>query len=366
MRRTVWGWLLLACAGTAFAQAERPPAVEITPAELRALAPTITATGQVRSRTGADVAAGIGGRLDFVAEPGTRVAKNDVVARIDLDELRLQRAEQAARVTRGEVALRQTEHEYQRLEASGSAVSRFQLDQSANTRDLARADLEIARATLSQTDERLARAEVRAPFAGVVAERLRQAGEEVARGDAVARLQDTDHLEIRLYLPLRHVRAISSGTRVQVQDENGRAASTTVRTVVPVGDARSQSFEALLETPAMDPPLAVGRTVRVQLPLEAPRKVVAVPRDAVVIRGDGLSVYVVRDPSGKEPKAERVPVHTGVAEGDWVEIEGALHADDAVVVRGAETLHDGDLVTLVGERKEWKSGKTSSRAFSQS
>src|SRR5262249_36313084 len=163
------------------------------------------------------------------------------------------------------------------------------------------------------------------------AERLRQVGEEVARGDALARLQDTEHLEIRLFLPLRHVRAISAGTEVVVLDEGGRTATTQVRTVVPVGDARSQAFEALIETPKMDPPLAVGRTVRVQLPLEAPRSVVAVPRDAVVIRGDGLWVYVVRNPASPAPKVERVPVHTGVADGDWVEVEGALAAKDAVV-----------------------------------
>ncbi|HKY91284.1 MAG TPA: efflux RND transporter periplasmic adaptor subunit [Nevskiaceae bacterium] len=365
--RTTWcGFWLLACAGIASAQPARPAAVETTPAEMRSLAPSITATGQVRSRTGADIAAGIGGRLAFVVEPGTRVAKDAVVARVDLEDIRLQRAEQSARVIRGEVALRQAEHEYQRLAASGSAVSRFQLDQSANARDLARADLEIARAALSQTDERVSRAEVRAPFAGVVAERVRQVGEEVARGDAVARMQDTEHLEIRLFLPLRHVRAIAAGTEVKVLDDTGRRSATRVRTVVPVGDARSQSFEALIETPALDPPLAVGRTVRVQLPLESPRNVVAVPRDAVVIRGDGLSVYVVRNPQSSKPKVERVPVRTGVSEGDWVEVTGSLNANDAVVVRGAETLHDGDPVELVGERREWKSGKSGSRALSQS
>ena len=119
----------------ALAQGDRPAAaVETSRAALRDLAPSITATGQVQSRSGADMAAGIAGPLDFVAEPGTRVVKNEVIARIDTGEIRLQRAEQAARVTRSELSLKQSDRELERLQASGSAVSRFQLDQAENTR----------------------------------------------------------------------------------------------------------------------------------------------------------------------------------------------------------------------------------------
>lgn len=328
-------------------------AVETSRASLRDLAPSITATGQVQSRSGADMAAGIAGPIDFVAEPGTRVAKNQVIARIDTGEYRLQRAEQAARVTRSELALKQANRELERLKASGTAVSRFQLDQAENTRDLAISDLEIARATLRQTDDRLARAEVRAPFAGVIAERVRREGEEVARGDAVIRMQDTEHLELRLFLPLRHVRAIEPGSTVQVRLDDTRVVPAKVRAIVPVGDARSQSFEMLVDLPQAEAELAVGRTLQVVLPLAAVQQVLAVPRDAVVIRSDGLAVYVVR-----KDKVERVPVKTGSADGEWVAVQGALAAQDSVVVRGAETLHDGDPVKVIGERKTWNSGSS--------
>lgn len=342
--------LLLAWAG-AGAQ-ERPAApVETSKAEMRKLAPTVTAAGQVQSRSGADMAAGAAGQLDFVAEPGTRVAKGELIARVDVAELRLQRAEQAARLTRGNVALKQANRELERLRASGNAVSRFQLDQAENARDLAAADLEIAQAALKQTDERIARAEVRAPFPGVVSERLRREGEEVARGDVVARLHDTEHLEIRLFLPLRHVRAIQPGSTVQVRMADDSTAAARVRAIVPVGDARTQSFETLIDAPQLAAPLAVGNTVRVELPLESPKLALAVPRDALVIRTDGMSVYRVKADADKKGKTvERVPVKTTVAEGAWVAVEGALSANDAVVIRGAESLHHGDAVQVVKER----------------
>jgi len=335
-------WLLLAV--PAIAQ-QRPNAVEVTNAELRQLAPSVTATGQVQSRSGAGIAAAVEGQLRWVAEPGTRLAKGEVLARMDDDAVRLQRLEQAARVTRNEVALKQAQRELERLRASGNAVSRYQLDQVENTRDLAAADLEISRATLRQIDDRLSRTVIRAPFSGVVAERLRRGGEELARGEVIARLQDTEHLEIRLFLPLRHVRAIQPGSRVVVRS-GATMAEALVRAVVPVGDARSQSFETLIDMPEQSS-LMVGSTVSVELPLDAVRQALAVPRDAIVIRAEGAAVYRV----SAENTAERVPVITGVAAGDWIAVEGALSADDPIVVRGAETLHHGDSVTVIGTKK---------------
>jgi RND family efflux transporter MFP subunit len=347
-------WLFLTLAAWsagALAQQGPTPAVETSKAEMRKIAPTVTAAGQVQSRSGADLAAGTNGQLEWVAEPGTRVARGGLIARVDVSELAFQRAEQNARLTRARVALRQADRELERLRASGDAVSRFQLDQAENARDLAAADLEIAQAALKQTDERIARAEIRAPFAGVVSDRIKRAGEEVARGELVARLHDTDHLEIKLYLPLRHVRAIRAGSEVNVQLVDGRVLPAKVRAIVPVGDSRSQSFEALIDAPQTPVPLAVGHSVRVELPLESPRLALAVPRDAVVIRSEGMAVFKVTTGDQDRKTVERVQVKTTMAEGAWVAVEGALKADDAVVVRGAETLHDGDTVQVIGGRK---------------
>jgi RND family efflux transporter MFP subunit len=346
-----WRGVALAVLSTAAPAQQGPaPAVETAKAEMRRIAPTVTAAGQVQSRSGADLAAGTNGQLEWVGEPGTRVARGGLIARVDVSELDLQRAEQNARLIRARVALRQADRELERLRASGDAVSRFQLDQAENARDLAAADFDIAQAALKQTDERIARAEVRAPFAGVVSDRIKRAGEEVARGDLVARLHDTEHLEIKLYLPLRHVRAIRAGSEVRVQTVDGRVLPARVRAIVPVGDSRSQSFEALIDVPQTPVPLAVGHSVRVELPLESPRLALAVPRDAVVIRADGLTVFRIRTDGQDRKTVERVRVTTTLADGAWVAVEGALSAEDAVVVRGAETLHDGDHVRTLGVR----------------
>ena len=330
-------------AGPALGQQDRPSPVQVARAQVRELAPSVHATGIVRSRAAAGLAASVAGRLQWVAEPGTAVAAGDPVARLDTRELGLARAEQAARVKRAQVSLTALDRELARLRASGNAVPRFNVDQAQSNRDIAEADLQVARAELAQTDDQLARSRLNAPFAGVVSDRVRRAGEEVGRGEVIARIVDPDELEIRLFVPLRHVRAVQPGAEVAVVAER-REFTARVSRIVPAGDPRTQSFEVLVKAPAVDGLLAAGNTVQVRLPLGNPQRRLAVPRDALVIRADGL--YIVR--MGEDKRAERVHVEAGVADGDWIAVDGTLRAGDTVVVRGAETLRGNEKLDVVG------------------
>ena len=335
-------WLSLA-APQALAQQDRPSPVQVAHAEVRQLAPSVHATGIVRSRAAADLAASVAGTLQWVAEPGTAVSPGQLVARLDTRELALARAEQAARVKRAEVNLQALERELTRLRASGNAVSRFNVDQAQSNRDLAEADLQVARALLAQTDDQLGRSRLTAPFAGVVSDRVRRAGEEVGRGEVIARIVNPDELEIRLFVPLRHVRAVQPGHTVQVKAEQ-REFTATVSTIVPAGDPRTQSFEVLVKAPPVDGLLAAGNTVQVRLPLGEPQRRLSVPRDALIIRAEGL--YIVR--INGQQRAERVPVKAGVADGDWIAVDGSVRAGDSVVVRGGESLRGNEKLDVVG------------------
>lgn len=325
------------------APAERPAPVEIAKAEVRRLAPSVHATGLVRSRAAADLAAAVGGRLQWVAEPGTAVGAGQVVARLDTRELSLARAEQAARVKRAQVNLEALERELTRLRASGNAVPRFNVDQAQSNRDIAEADLQVARALLAQTDDQLARSRLTAPFAGVVSERVHRAGEEVARGEVIARIVNPDELEIRLFVPLRHVRAVQPGHEVEVVADD-REFTARVSSIVPAGDPRTQSFEVLVKAPPVEGLLAAGNTVKVRLPLGEPQQRLSVPRDALVIRAEGL--YVVR--LNGQQRAERIAVKAGVADGDWIAIDGQVAPGDSIVVRGAEGLRGNEKLDVVG------------------
>jgi RND family efflux transporter MFP subunit len=339
--------LFLAASWT-HAQQAPARAVQISTVSEAEVAPTVAVPGTVYSRNEVQITAGVAGRLTMVAEPGTVVDKGDYVARIDKRSLRLQRAEQEALLERARINVRQLESQLRRQKelASSSLVSEFELEQTEANRDLARSDAIIIEVRIRQIDDLLQRADVRAPFSGVVIDRIRRTGEEVARGEVLGQLTDTQTLEVRAFVPLKHLPRTAAGQAIDVFATDAAHAGT-IRSLVPTGDVRSQTFEARIDLPAdATRDWTVGQLVSVAIPIRARRLELAVPRDALVLRQDGSYVFRIN----ADNKAERVRVEIGDSAGELVAVRGELAAGDRVAIRGAENLSEGaDVRILVSE-----------------
>jgi multidrug efflux pump subunit AcrA (membrane-fusion protein) len=170
---------------------------------------------------------------------------------------------------------------------------------------------------------------------------LVQAGEFVSRGLPVARLVDTENREIRAQAPLTVSAYVREGLEVSVEHQDQQSLSPITR-VIPVGDERSRMFEVRIASD--DPAWVIGSPVRVALPNSDPRELVAIHRDALVLRGSEMFVLRVAD----DNTVEKVNVHTGIGLGDLVEVIGNVSGGDRVVTRGAERLKAGQRVVIAG------------------
>ena len=337
-------WSMLA-AGLAIARGGAPaPAVVVARAELRDLAPVDYFTGTVISREQAQLAAEVAGRLLEVADVGQAFARGEVVARIDDELLRQDHAERLAEIQRIEARLKFLGLEVSRLErlARSNNAARSQLEQTQSDRLAARAELAAARARERRAAALLERARLRARFDGVVTERLLNTGEWASVGDAVLTMTDTAHLEVQGWVSLSALPFLETGAVLAFERE-GQRYEGRVRTLVPVGDTRSRLYELRVNLPEQGE-WRVGESVRLAVPAAAPRKVLAVPRDALVLRRDAVAVYVV----DSSDVAHRVPVVPGIGSDGWIEVGGELAPGDRVVIRGGERLRDGQKVSLSG------------------
>ena len=79
------------------------------------------------------------------------------------------------------------------------------------------------------------------------------------------------------------------------------------------------------------------------IPSATPRNVLAVPRDALILREDNTYIFKV----DKKNVATRVAVETGAEDGTLVEVKGMVAPGDHVIVRGAERLEQGQKVRPV-------------------
>jgi len=339
--------LALLTVSSAFAQEQGPPPapVKVGKASKQSIAPTMSATGTVVSRNDARIAAETPGRLVWVAEPGTYIERGGVIARVDDAALKLRLRDNDATVLRLEANLKYLDSQvtrFQRLMEQRIA-SQSQLDEATAQRDMTAQEINQARVARDQTLHDLERARVTAPFAGQVVERLRQPGEFVATGGELARLVDTRHIEVRAQAPMQVAAFVAKGREVKIVDRSNRAIRSPIRAVIPVGDERSRQMEVRVALP--DGIWPIGSPVSVELPTSQPVIVMAVPRDAVILRQD--ETYILRVTSGS--KVERVPVSMGVGSGGLVEVKGPLAPGDRVVIRGGERLQPGETVSVVAE-----------------
>ena len=314
-----------------------PPAlVVVDHAIKRFVSPTAPYSATVISRDDANLAGEIAGRLTWVAEVGDRIRKGESVAKLDDTFFRQQVIEEQSIIQREQAKFDFHTRQVERLERllTENNIAQSQVDQEKMDRSVAHNNILSAKARLSQAEERLRRASILAPFDGVVSQRWLQAGEWADNGDAIVRLVSTDNLEVEAYIPAGSLKLVTVGTPLAYTD--GKISGTgTVRTIVPIGGDVSRLYE--LRISVSDPSLSAGNLLRVAVPTALPREAVLVPRDALVLRREGIYVYRVNEHS----VAERVAVQTGIAESARIEVTGGIREHDRVVIRGGENLRPG-------------------------
>ena len=317
--------------------------------------PSATLTGTIYSRNQVQLTAGVTGRLEWVAKPGTYLQQGDLVAQIELLPLQLRQAERKAQFKRAKINLVYLKKELKRQNElrQNKNTSQLQLEQTQSQVELAESDLEISELQLKQINEQLARATVRSPFEGVVTERFRRAGYDVGRSDVLVQLLDTKRLEARVYIPVKYLAFTKPGIQVTLstQDSNQKIVELTAlaSTIIPSIDPLSQTFEKRINLPEQTQKFwSAGQMVKVKVPVESDKIALTVHRDALILRSDGT--YVVKIDNNNV--AHRLKVIVGKGQNDWVTVTGEIKQGDRIAIRGAERLTNGQLVIIQSDAIE--------------
>ncbi len=318
-----------------------PAAVVVDRVRRTEIAPTISIPGTVLSRFDSRLASEVEGRVIWFADVGTVVVAGDPLVRLESTTLEIQREEYRGLVERERARLIFLEPEVVRLEtlAAQNNAAESLLNQTQSNLQVARGDLEVANARLRQIEDQIDKTTIPAPFDGIVSERLVNLGEMISRLDEVVRLVNPAAIEITSRAPLNAVAFLEAESELAIYNEYRRGTGT-VRVIVPFGDPESHMFELRVDVP--EGSWIVGESVRLDVPTAQPKLALAVLRDALVLRREGTFVFRV----SAAQIAERVPVITGAADGDLIEVEGDLAPDDVIVVRGGERLIEGQRVMV--------------------
>lgn len=291
---------------------------------------TLTLTGTLLARRESAVAADAGGKVTWVGiERGDDVKKGEALARLDRRAAVLMEAEanaQAAAASQ-QSALADVEcARAQRLYAAG-AINRADYDRSITQCESSRHQAAAATARRRMADKSLVDAVVKAPFAGMVAERLVNEGEFVPAGARIASIVEIDSLRLELSVPETAIAALQPGAEVAFQVASFPGETFRARVKYIGAAVRRQSRDLIVEAELANP----GRRLRPGMFAVAQ---VAVGKNALPVvpatalrEGDGAQrLFVVV--SGR--LQERL-VRAGSREGEVVAVTSGLQAGERVV-----------------------------------
>ena len=363
--------------------APAPIEVSTTAAIEQPVARFISVSGTLTAEEEAEVAAETAGRVIATpVERGTRVAASQDLVRIVATEASAQAQEADANasqiearlgmtggaafdiervpeVANARAAAEQAKADFDRaqmlmdrklLSASAFEQGRTQADAARRQYDVARngaqqqyQSLLAARARVTVARKALADTSIRAPFAGVVAQRFVSIGDYVTRGTKVAVVMRTNPLRIQLTVPEQFISAIAIGgpVRFEVDAYPGDTFDGRVKYVSPAltVDSRALIVEAMVPNDSGRLKPGFFATARIEQPSGPPG--IVVPAAAVRVTAGTSRVFVV---SGERVE-ERI-VTAGQTINGVVEVPTGLTPGDLVATSNVSQLTDGARVAV--------------------
>jgi membrane fusion protein (multidrug efflux system) len=378
-----------ACTGerTSAAAPPEPTPVSIRAAQVesRSIDRFLRVTGSLAADEQADVAAETGGRvIGTPVERGTRVTAGAVLIRISpaeadatLREADANAAQLEARlglaagqtfdavrvpdVLNAKASLDWAEAEFSRIKAlldqkvvspaeyeqrlTQVQAARQQYQTALNAAQQSFRSLQAARARVDLARKSAADTVVRAPFSGIVAERLVSTGDYVTRGMKIATVVRIDPVRVELTVPEQYLSLVTVGqlVRLTVDAYPEEVFTAKVRFVSPAlkKDQRALTVEAVAQNADNRLKPGLFATALLQQPAAAPA--LLVPASAVETVAGTSRVYVIAG-----TKVEERIVTIGEKLGDRLELASGVKPGERVAANPRGKLADGARVQLEG------------------
>jgi membrane fusion protein (multidrug efflux system) len=321
---------------------------EFSQGDVAALGPqslglTIPVSGSVRPVLQAMVKSKVSGEVSQVhVREGERVVAGQVLVSIDAGDLRARHETQQAGVAeaKARLDLARKNEQNNRLLLSKNFISQTAFDSVANSVEVAEANVKSAVAQAAITQRALSDAQIRAPFAGIVAKRTVNIGEKVAADMPVVHVVDLSKMELEAPIPVSDIPSVQVGQEIMftVDGFADRPFKGRVERINPSAEAGSRSISVFVTLPNADAALKGGMFANGTLAAKSRNEVNAVPIAAVIEEGGQTFVYGLNGDT-----VERRPVTVGAksVERGLVEIRDGLAVGTKVLLVKADGLKHG-------------------------
>lgn len=332
------------------AETQRPPVVT----EVVGIAPVVRKlelSGTVTSPHASQVSTSVEGLISTVLfDSGATVEEGELLLELDpeieaaaLRQAKAQTAQAAAEVVDAKRRLRIAERLAEREFGPQNEVEARQAEVEIDT-----AAHESFQAEEKRRQAVLERHRLLAPYSGMISQRMAEVGQWVVPGTAVFELVAMRDFRIDVPVPQQYYAALREGAEVSlvIDAMPGEVLEAKIGALIPVSDPDARTFTLRVLPERDDIPITPGMSARVIVDLNTGTKDVVVSRDALIRYPDGrITVWVLEEDDERMYVTER-RVEIGLAFDGKVQVHSGLDEGDRVVVRGNESLREGQAVRI--------------------
>jgi RND family efflux transporter MFP subunit len=285
---------------------------------------------------------------------GSTVKKGELLAEIAAPEIdqELSQATSTRDQAAASAALAKSTADRWKSLREKDAVTQQDLDERVSASNQAQASLAAANANVGRLRNLQGFNQVVAPFDGVVTRRNVDVGDLVNAGNggvgqALFSVAQVDPLRLYVYVPQIYAAQVKVGDTVTVSlgERGGDQYQGSVARTARAIDTATRTMQVEIRIPNPRNELIAGSYVQVTLPINVDARALVVPTNVLLFRADGTRIAVVD--SGR--RVRLAPVKLGTDFGTTVEVLSGLRATDRLIVNPADSLADGDTVTLPAE-----------------
>lgn len=234
---------------------------------------------------------------DRVKAGQTLVIINDSQQKAGLSQAQANLAQAQARNEDAQILLKRNRSLFAK-----KTLSQGELDSSIAQAKSAAAGVLAASAAVDQAKEQLTYTHIKAPYAGIVSQRMVEVGELVSPGQALMSGFAAEPLRAVTRIPQHLAQTLSPTIDPQyvTVKAHGKSYAINSFTLFPYADSRYNSVQArmTLATATEKTQLLPGSWVQVSLPI-ASKKTLLVPESAILQQGEVASLYIVNQTTGQ-------------------------------------------------------------------
>lgn len=307
-------------------------------------------SGEVTAKQTANISTRMMGYINKIyVKPGDKVSEGQLLVSISSDDLLAKRAQVQAMIAEAEAAATNAQRDYERFKTlhAQNSVSDKELENVALQNTSMNAKVQMARQQLNEVNAMLAYTNIRAPFSGIITQKMMDEGSIANPGIPILTMEQNGDLQVVASVPENYIQYVKVGDVAKIELKSlGITIDGKVSELSPSAYRTGGQYAMKLSIDSKNEiNIHSGMFANILIPNKTGNDVSSktmLNKNSIVYRDQLTGVYVIDD----QNQANLRWVRLGKTIGDQVEVVSGLSSDESIISQSKGKLYNGVKVSI--------------------